>query len=252
MSYAYGPFLLNRYTKWDPAYRDLTIYYLVSTFRPYQVQLMRSHFDVPAGHSVWRGPVAFGDPHLVPGAPVSVFEQSPGVRAGLTVDKCGAMNVVWGDFNANDGWKGPKSFGDAHLFPGAPVSIFEQSPGVWAGLTVDKAGAMNVVWGDFNTNDPWKGPKPFGDAHLFPAAPVSVFELSPGVWAGLTVDKDGEMNVVWGDFNANDGWKGPVPFGDAHLSSGAPVATFEQSPGVWAGLTVDRVGRMNVVWLDPS
>ena len=48
----------------------------------------------------------------------------------------------------NHGWSGPVAFGDAHLMPGAPVSIFQQSPGVWAGLTVDKAGAMNVVWLD--------------------------------------------------------------------------------------------------------
>lgn len=46
-SYAYGPFLLNRYTTWRPAASDLTIYYLLSTYRPYQVQLMRSHFHVP-------------------------------------------------------------------------------------------------------------------------------------------------------------------------------------------------------------
>jgi lysophospholipase L1-like esterase len=46
-SYAYGPFPLNRYTTWRPAARDLTIYYLLSTYRPYQVQLMRSHFHVP-------------------------------------------------------------------------------------------------------------------------------------------------------------------------------------------------------------
>ena len=46
-SFAYGPFLLNRYTTWRPAARDLTIYYLLSTYRPYQVQLMRSHFHVP-------------------------------------------------------------------------------------------------------------------------------------------------------------------------------------------------------------
>ena len=35
--------------------------------------------------------------------------------------------------------------------------------------------------------------------------------------------------------------KGPVPFGDPHLGAGAPISIFQQSPGVWAGLTVDRV-----------
>ena len=45
-SYVYGPFPLNRYTKWDPSGGELTIYYLMSTLRPYQVQLMCSRFEV--------------------------------------------------------------------------------------------------------------------------------------------------------------------------------------------------------------
>jgi hypothetical protein len=37
------------------------------------------------------------------------------------------------------------------LAPGAPVgSVFEQSPGVFAALTVDKLGRMNVTWLDMN------------------------------------------------------------------------------------------------------
>jgi hypothetical protein len=44
--YAYGPFNLNRYTEWDPQSRTVTLYYLMSTFAPYQVQLMRSQVKV--------------------------------------------------------------------------------------------------------------------------------------------------------------------------------------------------------------
>ncbi len=40
--FAYGAYLLNRYTRWDAATRTLTLYYLMSTGMPYQVQLMRS------------------------------------------------------------------------------------------------------------------------------------------------------------------------------------------------------------------
>lgn len=40
--WAYAPFLLVRYTRWDPQRRVATIYYLVSTSAPYQVMLMRS------------------------------------------------------------------------------------------------------------------------------------------------------------------------------------------------------------------
>jgi hypothetical protein len=44
--FAYGAYLLNRYTRWDGATGTLTIYYLMSTGMPYQVQLMRSQISV--------------------------------------------------------------------------------------------------------------------------------------------------------------------------------------------------------------
>ena len=39
---AYGAFLLDRYTRWNQAARELDLYYLMSTAAPYQVQLMHS------------------------------------------------------------------------------------------------------------------------------------------------------------------------------------------------------------------
>jgi Tachylectin len=41
-AHAYGAFLLNRFTEWAPSRRELDLYYLVSFFQPYQVQLLRS------------------------------------------------------------------------------------------------------------------------------------------------------------------------------------------------------------------
>jgi hypothetical protein len=41
-SFAYGAFLLNPFTRWDPAEKTVTVYFLLSTGWPYQVQLMRS------------------------------------------------------------------------------------------------------------------------------------------------------------------------------------------------------------------
>ena len=40
--WAYTPFLVNRYTRWDAQCQIATIYYLMSTKSPYQVMLMRS------------------------------------------------------------------------------------------------------------------------------------------------------------------------------------------------------------------
>lgn len=38
---AYGPFLVPRFTKWDPWTRTATLYYLMSTHVPYQIMLMK-------------------------------------------------------------------------------------------------------------------------------------------------------------------------------------------------------------------
>ena len=44
---AYGAFILERYTTWDPARRMLGLYYLLSTWSPYQVQVMYSEIEIP-------------------------------------------------------------------------------------------------------------------------------------------------------------------------------------------------------------
>jgi hypothetical protein len=46
-SYPYGPYPLEAYTSWDPRTGILDLYYLLSLFRPYQVQVMRTQIRVP-------------------------------------------------------------------------------------------------------------------------------------------------------------------------------------------------------------
>jgi hypothetical protein len=41
-AFAYGAYLLHKYTQWDSDHRLLTIFYVMSTGRPYQVQLMKT------------------------------------------------------------------------------------------------------------------------------------------------------------------------------------------------------------------
>ena len=45
--WAYGAYLLNRFTEWDEARRELTISYLLSLSSPYQPQLMQTRLHVP-------------------------------------------------------------------------------------------------------------------------------------------------------------------------------------------------------------
>jgi hypothetical protein len=44
--WAYGAFLLERFTRWDAATRELTLYYLLSLGSPYQVQVMKSRITI--------------------------------------------------------------------------------------------------------------------------------------------------------------------------------------------------------------
>jgi hypothetical protein len=44
--FAYGAYLLNRYTRWHAGEQIVTLWYLMSTFSPYQVQLMRSQIRI--------------------------------------------------------------------------------------------------------------------------------------------------------------------------------------------------------------
>jgi hypothetical protein len=46
-AWAYGPFLINRFTTWRASTGVLTIYYLLSTSRPYQVHVMRTQIRLP-------------------------------------------------------------------------------------------------------------------------------------------------------------------------------------------------------------
>jgi hypothetical protein len=115
----------------------------------------------------------------------------------------------------------------AHVTP-----VFEQSHHIFAALTVGGDGRMNVVWLDLSSPaeaaKQWQGPVAFGDNRLVPGGFVSeVFEQSPRIWAALTVDKGGQINVVWLDLSspaqAAKQWQGPVAFGDAGLSPGGFV-----------------------------
>jgi hypothetical protein len=45
--WAYGAFLMRRFTGWDPGRRELTLAYLMSTSNPYQVQVMRTRLRMP-------------------------------------------------------------------------------------------------------------------------------------------------------------------------------------------------------------
>jgi hypothetical protein len=46
--FAYGAFVIPRFSRWDPVSRELSLAYLMSTWQPYQVQVMRTQIRLPA------------------------------------------------------------------------------------------------------------------------------------------------------------------------------------------------------------
>ena len=46
--FAYGAFLLNKFTRWDSENRRLELYYLLSLGSPYQVQVMHTTLELLA------------------------------------------------------------------------------------------------------------------------------------------------------------------------------------------------------------
>lgn len=202
----------------------------------------------------WQGPQAFGAARLSPGGHVSVFNQGPGVFTALTIDALGTLNVAWLQLGS-PGWNAPVKVGRPALVAGAPLSVIRQSDAVFAALTVGSTGEMNVAWLDINEPDPskrgWQGPSAFGGPNLLPGAPVTAFRQSLNTVTALTVDRNGQMNVVWLD-TARIGWQGPLGFGGSQLVPGAPVAVLEQATGIFAALTISRDGALNVAWLDTT
>jgi hypothetical protein len=62
LSWAYGAFILDRYTSWSPATSDVRVRFLLSLFEPYQLQLVESRIhlpDVPFWRRVVQGLIQF-------------------------------------------------------------------------------------------------------------------------------------------------------------------------------------------------
>ena len=177
------------------------------------------------GGGTWQGPVPVGNATLVPGSPVSVFQQSKSVFAAAMVDRDGVLNVATLDATGGGTWQGPVPVGNATLVPGSPVSVFQQSKSVFAAAMVDRDGVLNVATLDATGGGTWQGPVPVGNATLVPGSPVSVFQQSKSVFAAAMVDRDGVLNVATLDTTGGGTWQGPVPVGNATLVPGAPIAS---------------------------
>jgi hypothetical protein len=87
---AYGPYIIARFTEFDRMSRELTIYYNMSTWDPYQVMLMRTvlrmdcsydeNFHCPTGGAVPEPPIPEGT-EMPPPVPEGTGMPPPGIDA---------------------------------------------------------------------------------------------------------------------------------------------------------------------------
>ena len=169
----------------------------------------------------WQGPDTVGSACLVPGSPVTVFQQTSLIYVALAVDSEGTLNVFSLNVGDGTGWQGPDSVGNTSLVPGSPVTVFQQNGSTFTALMVDRNGVLNEA--SLNVSDGWKGPDTIGSACLTPGSKVTVYAQSVSVFAALMVDRNGVLNVATLDTSCDEGWQGPDTLGNASLVPGSSV-----------------------------
>jgi hypothetical protein len=123
--------------------------------------------------SGWQGPITVGNATLVPGAPITVFQQTDYVYTALMVDRFGVLNSASLDTSSSLEWDEPNTLGSASLVPGSPVTVCQQSPSVFAALMVDRNGLLNVASLDLSRGAGWQGPDTIGNSRLAPGSRIA-------------------------------------------------------------------------------
>jgi hypothetical protein len=124
------------------------------------------------GRGTWRGPNPVGSSSLVPGSPVTVFQQAEMAFTALVVDRDGILNALYLDVGGS--WQGPETIGTASLLPGSPVAVVHLSRTVFAALVVDRQGILNAATLKLSKSPSWQGPDGIGTASLSPGSPVAI------------------------------------------------------------------------------
>jgi outer membrane protein assembly factor BamB len=216
----------------------------------------RSSLDVAwldLGEGVgWHPPQPISDPVAPPGASVAMAKQTDTVLTALLVDRSGRLNVAWLDLADRQGWHKPQPISDVVAPPGASVVMAKQTDTVLTALFVGNDGRLNVAWLDLADHQGWHKPQPISDAVAPPGASVAMAKQTDTVLTALFVGNGGRLNVAWLDLADRQGWHKPQPISDVVATPGTSVAMGKQSDQVLTALLIDKLGRLNVAWLDLS
>jgi hypothetical protein len=122
----------------------------------------------------WQGPDTVGNASLVPGSPVTVFQQGSSIYTALTVDRNGVLNIASLDVSSGEGWQGLDTVGSASLEPGSAVTVCRDGSSTFTALMVDRSGVLNIATLDTSSTVGWNGPDTVGHGTLVPGSRVSV------------------------------------------------------------------------------
>ncbi|PKW18487.1 hypothetical protein [Saccharopolyspora spinosa] len=171
---------------------------------------------------------------------VALAKQDPNQLTAVIIEDDKRIHVTW---EVDDGnWQPDYPFGDPVFSAPPDIAMDRQNDDQLTAAAGGKNGQLYVAW--VEKNGTWHGPDPQGTAGVLPpnGAPVALGKLRDGQVAAVAIGHDKRMCVAW---ETEDGWQGPVPFGDAVFSEGSPVGIARQS---WTNqataLAVGEDGRM--------
>jgi hypothetical protein len=178
--------------------------------------------DPDAGFT-WTGPHVVGAACLVPGSPVTVFQQSASVIGALLIDRHGVLNAATLDLTQTVGWQGLATVGNGNLVPGSAVSLLKVGATEFCALAVDRDGVLNVATLDATSTGGWQGMHTVGGAVLEPGSNVTAIQTSSTVFVALAVDETGALNAATLDTSNGEGWQGPDTVVNGALPPGSRV-----------------------------
>jgi outer membrane protein assembly factor BamB len=154
----------------------------------------------------WQGPFAISPPGFaLPGAPITLMNQTPRVLVALVVGKDGAASNFFLDLDqVPQRWQGPFAISSTGLFPaGAPITLMNQTPRVLVALLVGNNGALSNFFLDLDRQPQhWQGPFGISAAGLFTAsAHIALRNQTPRVLVALLTGSDGRLSNFFLDLD---------------------------------------------------
>ncbi len=230
----YGPYLIPKFTRRDRS--QVTVYYVLSTWNPYNTHLMRSTFRLDP----WRGWYMLAGAQFRQSAPLAAVTRDPD---RMEIWSTGADGVVRGNW-FDGSWRGWYALGGADISPDAGLAAVSRHPTrmeVWAvGLDGRIRGrSYDGTWRDWYRLD---------GATFAPACRPTAVTRHPDrmeVWA---VDSNGLVRGNWFDGS----WRGWYALAGARFDPAASLAAVSRDPDRMEVWGIDTRGIVRGNWFDGS